>query len=189
MTKIEKGFTQHHQAAGNGLRFKKVSSGISRTPLAPGHGAGFTLIELLVVIVIIGILATLATVTLSSARGKARDARRVSDVKQIQTALELYYNDAGGYPLTVDGPTAGTAFSYGGVTYMAKVPGNASPYNDGTCSAVQVDLWGESVAPDIYQYAQDTSGTSYHIHYCLGTVTGNIIAGNHHATPGSIQDP
>ena len=52
---------------------------------------GFTLIELLVVIAIIGLLSTLAVVALGSARLKARDAKRVSDLKQIQTALELYY--------------------------------------------------------------------------------------------------
>lgn len=59
---------------------------------------GFTLIELLVVIAIIGLLSTLAVVALNSARSKARDAKRVSDVKQIQTALELYYADNSGYP-------------------------------------------------------------------------------------------
>ncbi|MFH0856720.1 MAG: prepilin-type N-terminal cleavage/methylation domain-containing protein, partial [bacterium] len=60
---------------------------------------GFTLIELLVVIAIIGLLSTLAVVSLNTARAKARDARRISDVKQIQTALELYYNDKGAYPV------------------------------------------------------------------------------------------
>ena len=59
---------------------------------------GFTLIELLVVIVIIGILATLAAVALNSTRAKARDARRVSDMKQMQTALELFYSEVGRYP-------------------------------------------------------------------------------------------
>ena len=59
---------------------------------------GFTLIELLVVIAIIGLLSTLAVVALGSARQKARDAKRVSDLKQIQTALELYYTDKNAYP-------------------------------------------------------------------------------------------
>ncbi|NCN25919.1 prepilin-type N-terminal cleavage/methylation domain-containing protein, partial [Candidatus Falkowbacteria bacterium] len=48
---------------------------------------GFTLIELLVVIVIIGVLATLATVAVNGARTRARDSKRVSDLKQISTAL------------------------------------------------------------------------------------------------------
>ena len=60
---------------------------------------GFTLIELLVVIAIIGLLSTLAVVALTSARAKARDAKRISDVKQVQTSLELYFADTGGnYP-------------------------------------------------------------------------------------------
>ena len=50
---------------------------------------GFTLIELLVVIAIIGLLSTMAVVSLNSARQKARDAKRVSDVKQIATVLQL----------------------------------------------------------------------------------------------------
>ncbi|EKD56865.1 MAG: hypothetical protein ACD_58C00067G0002 [uncultured bacterium] len=55
---------------------------------------GFTLVELLVVIAIIGILATLAIVSLNSARTKSRDSRRVADLRTMQTALELYYDDS-----------------------------------------------------------------------------------------------
>lgn len=59
----------------------------------------FTLVELLVVIAIIGILSTLSIVGLNSARAKARDSRRLSDVREIATALEMYYSDTGVYPL------------------------------------------------------------------------------------------
>jgi len=54
----------------------------------------------LVVIAIIGVLSTLAVVALGSARQKANDAKRLSDMKQIQTALELYYTDNNAYPTT-----------------------------------------------------------------------------------------
>ena len=54
---------------------------------------GFTLIELLVVIAIIGLLSTLAVVSLNGARSKARDARRTSDLKALQSAIEMYKAD------------------------------------------------------------------------------------------------
>ena len=59
---------------------------------------GFTLIELLVVVAIIGILATVVLGSLSDARAKARDAKRVNQLKSFQTALELYNLDNGFYP-------------------------------------------------------------------------------------------
>lgn len=59
---------------------------------------GFTLIELLIVIAIIGLLATLAIVSLTTAQRKARDVKRVADMKSIQSAMELYYSDHAGYP-------------------------------------------------------------------------------------------
>lgn len=61
---------------------------------------GFTLIELLVVIAIIGILASVVMASLNSARAKARDAKRMEEVKQIQNALELYYANNGQYPVS-----------------------------------------------------------------------------------------
>ena len=59
---------------------------------------GFTLIELLVVIAIIGILSSVVLASLNSAREKSRDARRLSDVKQLQLALELFFDSNGAYP-------------------------------------------------------------------------------------------
>lgn len=60
---------------------------------------GFTLIELMVVIAIIGFLASTVLASLSSARSSARDAGRLSDIKQLQIALELYRNANNGlYP-------------------------------------------------------------------------------------------
>ncbi len=53
---------------------------------------GFTLVELLVVIAIIGILSSLSVVSLNSARGRARDAQRYNDLRQLFTAMTLYYD-------------------------------------------------------------------------------------------------
>ena len=59
---------------------------------------GFTLIELLVVISVIGLLASVILVSLNSARAKARDAKRLTDMRQMVTALGLYYDKYNLYP-------------------------------------------------------------------------------------------
>lgn len=63
---------------------------------------GFTLIELLVVISIIALLTLGILAALDAARAKGRDAERISDLKQIQVALELYYAQNKEYPDNLD---------------------------------------------------------------------------------------
>ncbi len=60
---------------------------------------GFTLIELLVVIAIIGLLSAVIVASLNTARLKADDTKRISDLHQIRTALEIYYNTNRTYPI------------------------------------------------------------------------------------------
>jgi len=59
---------------------------------------GFTIIELLVVISVISLVASVIMTTLSTARAKGRDARRIADLRQIVNALNLYYQNNGVYP-------------------------------------------------------------------------------------------
>ena len=77
---------------------------------------GFTLIELLVVIAIIGILSSVVLASLSTAREKSRDAKRITDVGQIQLALELYFDAQQSYPRT--NQVVGSATADGGVQVL-----------------------------------------------------------------------
>ena len=76
---------------------------------------GFTLIELLVVIAIIGVLASIVLASLNNARRKSRDARRITDIKQIGLALQLYLDGAGAgqFPPGVGGATDCVDHQYG----------------------------------------------------------------------------
>ena len=163
-TKQHKGFTPWDR--------EKHPTGF--TPLdKASYPTGFTLIELLVVVVIIGILATLATVALSNARSKARDAKRVSDVKQIQTALELYFSEEQSYPVSLPfgspliGPNSGT-------TFMAKVPTQTLP-KDGSCTTAS------------YDYVRINGSKNYAIYFCLGNSTVELSAGDHLLTGSGFE--
>ncbi len=146
---------------------------------------GFTLIELLVVIAIIGLLSTLAVVALNSARQKSRDSKRVADIKQVQTALELYFADQNGYPgdCAVLGAgscaalcSSGWATSCStGTTYMGLVPANPLP-TDGCGTEAEA----------AYSYTQVGSGTSYTLEFCLGGSVGDLESGTATANPNGI---
>jgi len=103
---------------------------------------GFTLIELLVVIAIIGLLSSVVLASLNSARQKARDARRVADLKQIQTAMELYYDTCKQYPATLattaNNCTGATATFGTYLSTIPKDPGTGSDYMYGTAAVNSV---------------------------------------------------
>jgi prepilin-type N-terminal cleavage/methylation domain-containing protein len=76
---------------------------IPRYPTRFSFRRGFTLIELLVVIAIISLLSSVVFASLNGARVKARDAKRIADLRQIQLALEIFYDSYGYYPMTAGG--------------------------------------------------------------------------------------
>lgn len=118
---------------------------------------GFTLIELLVVVAIIGLLSSVVLASLNSARGKAQDARRKSDLKQIQIAIELYYDKCGTYIVRQN--CTGTAYGSGGVGWFNYLYSGSA----GTVAKGLVDndvVGGEIIDPSgmISSNAVDRSG-------------------------------
>ena len=94
------------------------------------NSAGFTLLELLIVIAIAAILIAVASASYSTAQRKARDAKRMGDMKAIQNAAEQYYSDnSAAYP-----PSTADFGSYlpAGFPNDPKCPGGtcASGYNN-----------------------------------------------------------
>lgn len=137
---------------------------------------GFTLIELLVVIAIIGLIATLSVIALNNARAKSRDAKRAADIKQIQTALELYFNDVGRYPENLDfGGALFSTSTSGTTTYMAKLPTAPTP-PDGACTS----------GNNNYSYYYLSNGSNYGIEFCLGGGVASVSNGSVCATAAGV---
>lgn len=150
------------------------------------NSRGFTLIELLVVIAIIGVLASIVLASLNSARRKSRDARRITDIKQIQLALELYYDSQSPtpqYPPAV-APASGCdpatgkfngleALSSGG--YIPQVPRDPNATGTDAC----------------YKYTSNSTGTrtTYHLGATLEEGTNPALNSDKDCNSGIAASP
>lgn len=152
---------------------------------------GFTLIELLVTTTIIGLLSVAGMTSYALVRGKARDAKRVADVRTLFNAIELYFEQNGMYPpAPAEGLVLGTsealAISDAGITprgrergilYLQEAPFNALPHG----------------VPYLYRSKHrdgslcQSACASYEVAFALEYPTGNLAAGPHLLTDSGIQ--
>lgn len=114
---------------------------------------GFTLIELLVVVGIIGILATITIASLNSARGKARDAKRISDVKQMINILAA--EDAG-----APAQALATCVLANALTSTCTGPGDVMEFNKFADPTGVAACIGTSAAPCAYAISQADGGAA-----------------------------
>lgn len=146
------------------------------------HQKGFTLIELMVVIAIIGLLASVVMVALNNARIKSRDAKRIGDIRQVLTAMEMYYNDNQFYPSAAANQVSNITTLKNDLVpkYMSIMP--TAPIPADNCNP-------SGLGGNDYYWAGNGAGTGnfYTITFCLGAAVNSIPAGVHTLTPQGIQ--
>lgn len=158
---------------------------------------GFTLIELLVVIALLGVMSVLVIPSFNGSLRKSRDTKRKTDLAQIAKALEVYYNDAGSYPVSSNGKIQvgtstidwGSAFSNGSVVYMTKLP------KDPRSSSYWYVSLGGTTPTGYYLMAQleNTSDPDYYpvdsVTYPCGTTGCSFVVTSVNVTPPPSIEP
>lgn len=135
----------------------------------PAGRQGFTLVELLVVVAIVGLLSGMVVISVQTAKAKARDAQRVTDMNNIATALALYHNNFNSYPVWAEGgninsETDPLSTVIEGTGIITSLP--LDPLNH--------DSTGCGSLGGYYYYYQSTDGSDFYLGYCLET---NSVSG------------
>ncbi len=171
----------------------KISIWRSRAPVCYNSGMkkafsgvrAFTLIELLVVIAIIGLLTGIILTSLTSSKAKSRDAERVSDLGQIQLALELYFDRCHSYPLSATN-NAGTDLA-DGVAHCSDQQGNPVVFSN-YISKIPVPPSGTS--QNYYGYVSSIpSGGTVPTDYVLYTVLESTNSASANSLVSGSSEP
>lgn len=136
------------------------------------------MIELLIVIAIVGLLASVILTSMLNSRIKARDANRLENIRQLSTALELYYQDHSGFPVQASPATTIPGLA---PTYLALLPLAPLPADGATCAATVTGGTNND-----YLYSAPAS-SAYTLTFCLGIGTSSYPAGVHTLSPRGIE--
>lgn len=133
----------------------------------------------MVVIAIIGLLATASVLALGSARAKARDAKRVSDVQVLRSALEQYWLTNASYPSASSPMDVGTGSE-------AVLTSNGFEADPGT-GTFYLRVPVGPLANERYQY-QSTVTTGFAIRFTTEQNTSYGAGGTYYAHANGAVD-
>lgn len=83
---------------------------------------GFTLLELLTVIAIVGVLSVVGFINVPKQIKKSHDAKRKTDIHELQVALESYFVDSQSYPAALPAKGLPLTSPDGQTVYLSKMP-------------------------------------------------------------------
>jgi len=152
---------------------------------------GFTLPELLTVVAIIGTLSSIGVVSYESARVSSRDVKRVSDLKQVQSALELFFENHSYYPGDGFAGSEGSIIGLPQTRFLTDV--GFKPQEEGRLYMIIPKNPSPGGSPYVYR-AMDRAGAdcetdicdSYAVLFTLEKGQGSYLAGGHAVTPTGI---
>ncbi len=175
-----------------GSRCKKIIYSLINMlcPIKKKYLRGFTLVELLVTISIIALLAMGAMLVFQYQTKKSRDVKRLADLRQLQTGLNLYHAGPGLYPDSGVGAIyLGSALNMSDA-YVCLSDGGFFKLACGLTDKIFIEsLPADPLASQYYLY-QSTFETneSYYIDFIMEVGTDNVANGENCITPDGIMD-
>jgi general secretion pathway protein G len=118
--------------------------------LRAGMRAAFTLVELLLVLVILSVLAAVVVPKFTGRSRQARETAARTDVAMLETVLDAYEIDTGGYPSTQQGLEA-----------LVEEPSGVRDWHGRYVDRLPTDPWGN---PYIYKCPGDHNTDGYDLY-------------------------
>jgi prepilin-type N-terminal cleavage/methylation domain-containing protein len=142
---------------------------------------GFSLVELMVVMGIIGLLATVAVFSLNNSRMSSRDAKRLSDIQTLRSALEQNWLTNAAYPLA-DNPGKDLGKASDATLVLTSNGFEATP-----TGAVYLPLVPVGPKANEYYHYTATISTGYAIRFTTELKTPYGVAGTYYAHSGGVD--
>ena len=154
----------------------------------------YTILEILIMLFVIGLVAVFAGVAVNAARSRQRDATRLSDVRQVQSALEDYFGTANSYPVGSQLPLGDSALAscLGSSGFKGDCSGDATIFLRAVHPTTNTGLNGlvacGTPLRNAFCYSQLQTGATYAIQFELENALpeAGLAKGTDCATPSGM---